>query len=86
MAHRSSMDVLLMNIRAVADLEKRLGIKDRWTDDQPDYCEALQYMKTHKFWRALHKLQQLIVQWLFELSKANMSGTGKFVFMCHPHF
>ncbi|KAG0702024.1 hypothetical protein DFH29DRAFT_999672 [Suillus ampliporus] len=75
-ARRSSMDVLLVNIRTVANLEERLSIKDRWTDDQLDYREALGYMKTHKFRCALDKLQQLVVQRLFKLSKANMSGTG----------
>ncbi|KAG0696301.1 hypothetical protein DFH29DRAFT_813166 [Suillus ampliporus] len=75
-AWHSSMDVLLVNICTVADLEERLGIKDRWTDDQPDYRKALGYRKTHKFRHALDKLQQLVVQRLFELSKANMSGTG----------
>ncbi|KAG1779310.1 hypothetical protein EV702DRAFT_966110, partial [Suillus placidus] len=72
----SSIDVLLVNICMVADLEGRLGIKDWWTDNQPDYCDALEYMKMHKFQCALDKLQQLVVQQLFELSKPNMSGTG----------
>lgn len=74
------MDILLVNICTVADLEAKLGILGRWTEQQREYQETLAYMKTNKFRRAVDKLQQLVVQRLFELSKANMAGTGNLMF------
>ncbi|KAG0707166.1 hypothetical protein DFH29DRAFT_760828, partial [Suillus ampliporus] len=47
-----------------------------WTEQQREYQETLAYMKTNKFRRTEDKLWQLVVQRLFELSKANMVGTG----------
>ncbi|KAG1724941.1 uncharacterized protein EDB91DRAFT_1062539 [Suillus paluster] len=70
------MDILLVNIHTVADLQAKLGILERWTEQQREYQEMLAYMKTNKFWCAVDKLQKLVMQWLFELSKANMAGTG----------
>ncbi|KAG2103699.1 uncharacterized protein F5147DRAFT_746665 [Suillus discolor] len=73
---RAALDGLMIHIRAVVDLEERLGIKERWTPQHPEYLSALKRIKSHDFRRALDKLQQLVVQRLLELAKANLSGTG----------
>ncbi|KAG2146793.1 hypothetical protein DEU56DRAFT_731337 [Suillus clintonianus] len=73
---RAALDGLMVRIRAVADLEDRLGVKERWTSQHPEYMSALKRIRSHNFRRALDKLQQLVVQRLLELSKANLSGTG----------
>ncbi|KAF7976603.1 hypothetical protein HWV62_6100 [Athelia sp. TMB] len=71
------MEQQLVAIRAVTDLEAKLGITGgRWTVDHPEYIATRQYMQQREYHRALDKIQQLVVQRLFELSKANLSGMG----------
>lgn len=48
-----------------------------WTETEPAYQAALKYIRQRDYHRALDKLQQLIVQRLFELSKANVIGMGE---------
>ena len=70
---------LLASIRYVGFIEKQMtvkGYKVPWTPESPQYTEALQFMFTRNFHRALDKVQQLVVQRLFELSKANIVGLG----------
>ncbi|KAF7964652.1 hypothetical protein HWV62_4415, partial [Athelia sp. TMB] len=74
---RAAMDQHLVAIRAVTDLEAKLGlIGARWTHEHPDFIATLEYMRQREYHRALDKIQQLVVQQLFELSKANLSGLG----------
>ncbi|KAG1794598.1 uncharacterized protein HD556DRAFT_1431927 [Suillus plorans] len=75
-ARRTALQALLINVRAVGELEEKLGIAETWTEAHPDYISTMQYMRSHKFRRVLDNLQCLVVQRLFELSKANMAGTG----------
>lgn len=66
----------MVHMRTVEDLEQALSIQEQWTQDSPEYQSALERMRTHDFRRALDKLQQLVIQRLLELGKANMAGTG----------
>lgn len=61
---------------AAIDMERRLGITARWTDDSPEYKEAFAYVQNRRFIRAVEELERLVIQRLFELSKANLAGTG----------
>lgn len=63
----------------LADVELILGIEagQRWTADHPTYRETLDLLQNHKFIHAVDKLERLVVQRLFELTKVNMSNTGK---------
>ena len=63
----------------IKDLEDQLGIKstDRWTADRPEYVEMLEYSRQRQFIRAVEDLENLVVQRLFELSKANLASTGE---------
>lgn len=66
----------LRNVESLeADLAD-LGYDVPWADTNPKYKLAVEYSRTRKFHRALDKLQQLVVQRLFELQKAHMSGVG----------
>ncbi|OSD06272.1 hypothetical protein PYCCODRAFT_1344244, partial [Trametes coccinea BRFM310] len=47
-----------------------------WTPADARYQEVLSRIRHRDFHRALDKVQQLVVQRLLELSKANMSGMG----------
>ena len=70
------MEEILIATRTVRDLELRLGIEHTWTEDNPCYVEASQYLRRREFHNALDRVQQLVVQRLFELSKANIAGMG----------
>lgn len=58
-------------------MEEELGIDERWMQDSPGYQEGLKLLSERKYRRALDKLETLVVQRLFELTKLGMSGTGK---------
>ena len=64
-------------IQAVADLETCLLLHKPWTEDTQQYKDTVKYINQHQYHQALDKLKQLVVQWLFEVSKANVVGMGK---------
>ena len=78
-ARRAATDGLLVSIRAIEDLEGKLNIGQSWTEDDPAYQEAERYLRRRDFHRALDKVQQLVVQRLFEMSKANIAGMGNVI-------
>ena len=43
----------------------------------PQYKDTIKYIHQCQYHQALDKLEQLVVQQLFELSKANVLGMGK---------
>ena len=59
----------------VSTIEQSLGI-ERWKPEDHLYQNALQYIPTRRFQRALGKLQRLVIQRLFELHKLNLAQTG----------
>ncbi|KAJ6624351.1 hypothetical protein B0H10DRAFT_1784947, partial [Mycena sp. CBHHK59/15] len=50
------------------------SIETRWTPSSKEYNDALILVGEHKYRKALSELKRLVVQWLFELTKMNMSG------------
>ena len=75
---RAAFDELTLAIQAVGDLEIKLEVDQPWTVSHPKYQEALSRIRHREFHRALDKVQQLVMQRLLELSKANMSGMGTY--------
>ncbi|KAF8589382.1 hypothetical protein K439DRAFT_1612816 [Ramaria rubella] len=71
-AHRK----LLLAMNVANDLERRLGLSKRWTPEDEAYQRAAVYLKHHHFIQVVEELEQLVVQRLFELSKANLMKTG----------
>ncbi|KAG1788605.1 hypothetical protein EV424DRAFT_1356054 [Suillus variegatus] len=65
-----------LQLNVVADFEHRHDIQQRWTPECPEYVMALKYFHEHRFVHAVEELEGLVVQRLFELSKANLAGTG----------
>jgi hypothetical protein len=63
-------------MNAVLNLERRIGVTQRWTPADPEYQEALKYLHNWRFIRAVQHLEGLVVQRLFELAKANLASTG----------
>lgn len=66
-----------LQLNVVADFEHRHDIQQRWTPECPEYVMALKYFHEHRFVHAVEELEGLVVQRLFELSKANLAGTGR---------
>jgi hypothetical protein len=66
-------------------MEVKMGITRRWQPGDSEYLETLKYIKMHQYHHALNKLQQLVVQRLFELHKLNLSQTGVVLFIPIPH-
>lgn len=77
-ARRSAECKLQNQTNVVEELEASLGIEMRWMPQSTKYQEVLEYAKRRQFIRTVEDLEGLVVQWLFELSKANLSSTGKF--------
>lgn len=57
-------------------METVMNIGRRWEPTDQEYKEAVEYINTHKYRRALERLHKLVVQQLFELHKMNLSNTG----------
>jgi hypothetical protein len=58
------------------EIERQLKIEERWSAEDPHYLEALKYIDNRTFINAVERLEGLVVQRLFELSKANLVATG----------
>lgn len=58
-------------------LERLHGVTERWLPSTPEWKEAEAYMEVRDYQRALDKLEGLVVQRLFELTKMGLAGTGK---------
>ncbi|KAF8525694.1 hypothetical protein JB92DRAFT_2542029, partial [Gautieria morchelliformis] len=62
--------------KELQQVEENLDVGTRWTPEQPEYQRAADYIRTCKFQVVVDKLEGLVVQGLFELTKANVSQTG----------
>ncbi|KAJ7025078.1 hypothetical protein C8F04DRAFT_968231 [Mycena alexandri] len=60
----------------VQETEVRMGVKERWLDTSPEWAEAAHLISTKRYRLALLKLERLVVQRMFELTKMNLSQTG----------
>ncbi len=60
----------------VIALELKMGLKSRWQPATPEFIETSKWITEHDYRLALEKLQQLVVQRLFELQSMNLSHTG----------
>ena len=74
---RSAQDQLTIAIHTVADLEMHLLLQEPWAVESLQYKDTIKYIHQHQYHWALDKLEQLVVQQLFELSKVNVLGMGK---------
>ncbi|KAG1784996.1 uncharacterized protein HD556DRAFT_1314605 [Suillus plorans] len=72
---RAAYNKLALEMNAVHELERRLDLMKCWTPGDPEYQEALKYLNNRQFIRVVQHLEGLVVQRLFELTKANLAGT-----------
>ncbi|KAI5999610.1 hypothetical protein EDD15DRAFT_2193652 [Pisolithus albus] len=64
------------DLKAVQELEGRLGITRRWVLGDEEWQAASRLVANRKYQRALDNVERLVVSRIFELSKMNQSGTG----------
>ncbi|KAI5989484.1 hypothetical protein EDD15DRAFT_2171323 [Pisolithus albus] len=64
------------DLKAVQELEGRLGISRRWVPEDEEWRAAARLVANRKYQRALDNVERLVVSRIFELSKMNQSGTG----------
>ncbi|KAJ7776375.1 hypothetical protein B0H16DRAFT_1659775 [Mycena metata] len=60
----------------VQESEIKMGVVDRWEDTSPEWAEAAHLVSTKRYRLAVLKLERLVVQRMFELTKMNLSQTG----------
>ncbi|KAJ3743085.1 hypothetical protein DFH05DRAFT_1400357 [Lentinula detonsa] len=74
MQHEQEKEEKLMS--EVHFLERRLELKEPWTEDSEEWKKAEEMFKNHSYRKAVNRLEGLIVARIFELSKMHMAGTG----------
>ncbi|KAJ3736164.1 hypothetical protein DFJ43DRAFT_1129763 [Lentinula guzmanii] len=74
MRHEQEKEEKLMS--EVHFLERRLELKEPWTEDSEEWKKAEEMFKNHSYRKAVNRLEGLIVARIFELSKMHMAGTG----------
>lgn len=78
---RDAFEVVITLQKSIQSIEARLNIEDRWKPGSEEYSKALEYLRHRDYYIAVDKLEGLVVQRLFELSKANASGTGNILLL-----
>ena len=73
---------VLVQMNHTDDTEHQLGVESHLTLDDPHYVDALTYVNNWTFLCAVEHLEGLVVQRLFELSKANLATTGEYLVWC----
>ncbi len=59
-------------------LEQKLEVENNlWTEASPEYQQAAVLVSRRRYQRCLDELEALVVSRVFELTKMNMSQTGK---------
>ena len=58
-------------------LEDILSVSERWTPQTLEWEQVMKYLQIQDYQLAVDKLEGLVVQRLFQLTKANLAGTGK---------
>ena len=71
---------LLAHMSHADEIEWQLGIKVCWSVEDPCYLDAFKYINNCTFISAVERLEGLVVQRLFELSKANLASTNAYFF------
>ena len=63
-------------MQKVDDVERLLGIKERWQQSDTEYQRVFKYLGNKNFVRVVEELQGLVVSRLMELDKVNLAGSG----------
>jgi hypothetical protein len=77
-ARRHALESRKHDLTAVQVLEDKLNIAQRWTSDSSEWQQAAEMVSMRHYQRSIDTLEGLVVARMFELTKMNMSQTGKF--------
>ncbi|KAJ7936025.1 hypothetical protein B0H13DRAFT_1853726 [Mycena leptocephala] len=72
-------DTVLVDVQ---ESESKMGVDVRWLSGSQEWADAAHLVSTKRYRLALMKLEKLVVQRMFELTKMNMSQTG---YKLHKH-
>ena len=67
------------DLLTVQYLENKLDVIERWTPAHPKWEAAAEMVAKRRYQRCLDTLEALVVSRMFELTKMNMSKTGKYI-------
>jgi hypothetical protein len=81
---RHAIEMHDKDLIAVQLMEKRLNITDRWTPESEEWKAAAEKVSMRQFQRCLDSLEGLVVARMFELTRMNMSQTGKLLCLDCP--
>ena len=70
------LDTLILLRSEVEDLEAKLNVHERWTEESENWVRADRSLAEVAFDQAIDRLEGLVVARMFELSKMNQTGTG----------
>ena len=76
-ARRHARETHDKDLRAVQQMEMKMGIVARWKPDSLEWKAASEKVSMRRYQRCLDSLEGLIVARMFELTKMNMSETGE---------
>lgn len=77
-ARRHALESNKRDLAAVQVLENKLNITQRWTSDSLEWQQAAEKVSMRRYQRCIDALEGLVVARMFELTKMNMSQTGRF--------
>ncbi|KAI6143864.1 hypothetical protein EDD17DRAFT_1515474 [Pisolithus thermaeus] len=80
--YASTLQKYQLQLNVMANFECQHNIIDCWTPLHCEYINAHKYMKHCAFIRTVEELEGLVVQQMFELSKANLAKMG---YKMHKH-
>ncbi|KAG1816658.1 hypothetical protein DFJ58DRAFT_739688 [Suillus subalutaceus] len=75
----SALRRLQLQMNVVDDFERCHGINECWVSSDPWYIQAREYCSQRCFTQVIEKLEELVIQHLFELSKANLVQMHKHI-------
>lgn len=76
-ARRHALEAHAKQLSAVHALENKLDIHIRWTIGSDTWKDAEKKVKMRNYQRCIDSVEGLVVARMFELTKMNMSQTGK---------
>ena len=76
-ARRHALEEHAKHLSAVHGLETKMNITIRWVAGSAAWEDAAKKVKMRTYQRCIDSLEGLVVARMFELTKMNMSQTGK---------
>jgi len=83
---RHALETHDKDLLVVQDLERKLGVVEHWTCEQPEWGMAAVMVGKRRYQRCLDSLEGLIVARMFELTKMNLSQTAMYPFLSSINF